>query len=178
VAARAAPFDPIRALRVLVDRGVRFVLIGGFGARLHGSPSMTNDLDLCYARDQENLEALAQALRDLKARVRGAPTDVPFLLDAKTLRAGDHFTFSSEAGALDCLGTPSGVSGFEELDGAATEMDLDGLKVKVASIDDLIRMKQAAGRPKDLIEVEVLGALREETEEHDRRGRRTRRSSH
>jgi len=156
------PFDPLRALRALVDHGVRFVLIGGFGARLHGSPSVTNDLDLCYARDPQNLEALASALHELKARLRGAPPDVPFLLDPKTLKAGDRFTFTTSAGSLDILGTPSGVSGFDELDRAATEMELNGLRVRVASIDDLIRMKQAAARPKDLIEVEVLGALRNE----------------
>jgi len=59
-----APFDPLRALRVLLDRGVRFVMIGGFGARLHGSPTVTNDLDVCYARDRENLVALAETAND------------------------------------------------------------------------------------------------------------------
>jgi hypothetical protein len=166
-------FDPLRLLRELARRDVRFVLIGGFGARLHGSPTVTNDLDLCYARDEGNLEALAEALRALHAHLRGAPPGVPFRLDARTLRAGDHFTFTTDAGSLDILGTPSGVSGFDELDRAAVDMDLDGLRVRVASIDDLIRMKQAAARPKDLIEVEVLGALREEIDaaegEHRRR---------
>jgi hypothetical protein len=161
------PFDPLRALRVLQARGVRFVLIGGFGARLYGSPTVTNDLDLCYARDMANLEAMAGALSELGARLRGAPADVSFLLDAKTLRAGDRFTFVTEAGNLDCLGTPSGVTGFEELERTAVTMDLDGLEVRVASIEDLIRMKEAAGRPKDLIEVEVLGALREEIDQKD-----------
>ena len=137
-------------------------MIGGFGARLHGSPTVTNDLDLCYDRSRPNLDAMARALVELGARLRGAPPDVPFLLDTRTLIAGDHFTFVTEAGGLDILGTPSGASGFEDLDRTAVEMDLDGLKVRVASIDDLISMKQAAGRPKDLIEVEVLGALREE----------------
>jgi hypothetical protein len=168
---RPLPFDPLRALRALTNRGVRFVLIGGFGGRLHGSPTVTNDLDLCYARDRENLEALASALIELGARLRGAPSDLPFQMDAKTLEMGDHFTFVTRAGNLDILGTPSGVKGFDELDRTAVEMDLDGLRVRVASIDDLIRMKQAAGRPKDLIEVEVLGALREEIDESERRGR-------
>jgi hypothetical protein len=157
-----APFDPLRALRVLLDRGVRFVVIGGFGGRLYGSPSVTNDVDVCYARDRDNLEAMASALVDLKARLRGAPEDVPFLVDADTLARGDHFTFSTDAGSLDVMGTPAGVKGFDELDRTATEMDLDGVRVRVASLDDLIRMKLAARRPKDLIEAEVLGALRDE----------------
>lgn len=166
-----APFDPLRAIRTLADHSVRFVLIGGFAGRLHGSPTLTNDLDLCYARDPANLRALAAALRSLRARLRGAPDGVPFVLDARTLAAGDHFTFQTDAGALDCLGTPSGISGFDQLARAAVRMDLDGLVVDVASVEDLIRMKQAAGRPKDLIEVEVLGALRDEIEERERERR-------
>ena len=158
------PFDPLVALQVLIEEGVRFVIIGGFGGRLLGSPTVTNDLDLCYAREPDNLEALARALRRLHAQLRGAPEGLPFQLDAKSLKVGDHFTFSTDAGSLDVMKTPAGVTSFEELDRAALELDLDGLRVRVASVDDLIRIKQAAGRPKDLIEAEVLGALREELE--------------
>jgi hypothetical protein len=173
---RPAPFDPLHALRVLNEHGVRFVLIGGFSARLHGSPSVTNDLDVCYARDGENLEALADALHELHAKLRGAPDHVPFILDARTLAAADHFTFATDAGSLDILGTPSGARGYDELARNAERMDLDGLTVHVASVDDLIRMKRASARPKDLLEVEILGALREEIEQLGRdRRQRTRR---
>jgi hypothetical protein len=158
-------FEPRSLLDALLGHGVRFVLIGGLAARLRGSPSITDDLDICYARDKENLEALADALQQLRAKLRGAPDDVPFILDAKTLAAGDHFTFSTVAGPLDCLGTPAGTSGFEGIDRRAAAMRIGDLSVRVASIDDLIAMKIAAGRPKDLIEVEILGALREELEE-------------
>jgi len=166
----APAFDPLEALRALVRHEVRFVLIGGLGARLHGSPSVTNDLDVCYERVPENLHRLVEALRGLNARLRGAPNDVPFQIDAKTLAAGDHFTFVTSAGNLDILGTPAGVDGFDELLRNAETLDLGGLTVPVASIDDLIAMKRAAGRPKDLIEVEVLGALRDEIAERERGG--------
>lgn len=156
------PFDPLEALRTLVEQGVRFVLIGGFAAALRGSPVITGDLDVCYARDEENLRALAQALRRLGATLRGVAAEVPFRLDAQTLRAEDHFTFSTNAGPLDCLGTPSGTDGFADLDASATDEDLDGLVVRVASLDDLIRMKRAAGRPPDLVALEWLSALRDE----------------
>jgi hypothetical protein len=155
-------FDPLGAFRTLDRHGVRFVVIGGVGARLHGSPTVTNDTDICYERSPENLENLAAALRDLEARLRGVDEDEPFLLDAKTLAAGDHFTFTTRAGEFDCLGTPAGVGGFDELADGAVPFDVDGLTVLVASIDDLIRMKRAAGRPKDMIEVEVLGAVQAE----------------
>jgi len=164
-----APFDPLHALRVLRKHRVRFILIGGFAGRLRGSPTVTNDLDLCYARDGENLERLAAALQDLKARLRGVPEHVRFLLDARTLKSGDHFTFVTSAGNLDCLGFPAGSGGYEGLVDRAEEMDLGGIRTSVVSLDDLILIKRAAARPKDLIEVEVLKALREETRRPRRR---------
>jgi hypothetical protein len=164
-------FEPIQALQVLARHRVRFVIIGGFAGRLWGSTSITNDLDICYARDEKNLESLAAALRELEARLRGAPSDVPFLLDAKTLKAGDHFTFTTKYGALDCLGTPSGSAGFRDLAQGATEMVVDSVHVLVAALEDIIRLKRTAGRPKDLVEVEILAALREEIERSRRKDR-------
>jgi hypothetical protein len=153
-----------RALKTLTKHGVRFVVIGGIGARLRGSTTITNDLDVCYARDDENLARLAAALQELNARLRGVEEDVPFILDAESLKKGDHFPFETDIGSLDILGTSAGVDGFEALYRAGSDMEVRGVTVRVASIDDLIRMKRAAGRPKDRVELEILGALREELE--------------
>jgi hypothetical protein len=156
------PFDPLAALRALVDHGVRFVLIGGYAGALRGSPVITGDVDVCYARDDENLERLAEALGTLDARLRGAPPALPFRLDARTLRAGDHVTFATAAGPVDILGTPAGTKGFADLDANATDELVDGLTIRVASIEDLIRMKRASGRAKDRIALEWLSAVRDE----------------
>jgi hypothetical protein len=155
-------FRPVSILHALLDRRVRFVLIGGLAGAIRGSPVITGDIDICYARDRENLDRLAETLRDLGARLRGAPTDVPFQLDASSLEAGDHFTFATELGPLDCIGSPAGTDGFADLDASATDESLDGIVVGVAALGDLIRMKRAAGRPQDLIAVEWLEALRDE----------------
>ena len=156
-------YDPRDAVAVLLRHGVRFVVIGGVAANLRGSPSITADLDVCYERDSSNFSALARALRELGATLRGAPAGIPFQLDAETLRNGDAFTFQTRAGNLDCLGTPRGTGGYQELAGRATLMDVGaGAEVLVAALDDLISMKRAAGRPKDLVEVEILHALRDE----------------
>jgi hypothetical protein len=159
-------FDPLLIFRTLVKHRVRFVVIGGFAASLRGSPVVTGDLDICYARDEENFEALASALRELEGRLRGpgVPEDLPFQLDAKTIEMGDHFTFWTRGGKFDCMGTPGGSSGFNDLDAGASAMDVDGLTVRIASLDDLIRMKQASVRAKDRQHEEWLRALRDEIE--------------
>jgi hypothetical protein len=155
-------FQPEAVIRLLGHHEVRWVLIGGLAAITHGAPLVTQDVDICYARDEENLERLAAALGAARAELRGADRDLPFRPDAKTLRAGDAFTLTTDVGWLDLLGTPSGTSGYDDLARTADAFDLFGYRVLVASIEDLIRMKRAAGRPKDLLAVEELGALRDE----------------
>ncbi|MGQ0742804.1 MAG: hypothetical protein ACT4OS_00395 [Acidimicrobiales bacterium] len=172
----SSPFDPLEVLRTLSAHQVRFVLIGGLAGRIWGSPSVTADLDACYDRRQDNLVRLAAALNELGARLRVSRADddaeLPFILDADTLRRGCNFTFRTRAGAVDVLGLPAGTTGFDMLDANAIEQDLGGVRVKVSSLDDLITMKRAAGRRKDLIEVEVLAAVKEQRERRERRGQR------
>jgi predicted nucleotidyltransferase len=160
--ADVAPFDPLAALTALRQGAVDFVLIGGVAARLHGSPSLTRDVDICYDRDRDNVERLADVLRELHARLRGVDDDVPFLLDARTLLAGNNFTFVTDVGDVDVLSLPAGVDGYAELARSAELVDLGDVSVLVATVEDLIRMKTAAGRAKDRAEVEILAALREE----------------
>ncbi|MGH2691574.1 MAG: hypothetical protein ACRDHM_03630 [Actinomycetota bacterium] len=168
--------ETLDALEALVARRVRFVVIGGVAANARGSPSVTYDTDVVYARDEENLERMVQALKGLNAKLRGAPEDVPFKLDAKTLRMGGNFTFTTDAGSLDILAFPAGAEGgYDQLVKSADEMDFGSYKVKVASIDELIKMKERAGRRKDLIEIEVLGALRDEIDARAAEERKKRR---
>lgn len=155
-------FDPLRALATLNRHGVRYVLIGGFAGKLHGSSALTVDVDICYARDDDNLVRLVEALSELHATLRGVDQDLPFRLDVRTLRNGDAFTFVTDAGDLDIIGTPAGTSGYEELARTAILMDLEPVEVEVASIDDLIAMKRASDRPRDRAHLEILGALRDE----------------
>ncbi len=168
-----AVFDPTLALRVLNEHKVEYVLIGGLAGELLGAPLGTNDIDICYRRTSENMDRLARALRELhaKLRVAGVDEDLPFLLDGQTLAAGDSFTFVTDAGDVDVLGTPSGTSGFRDLDAGASAYDLgDGLVVRIVGLDDLIRMKEAAGRPKDESHLHVLSELKRtlESVEQDR----------
>jgi hypothetical protein len=161
-------FDPLRALRTFNQHRVRYVLIGGYASSVLGAPIVTNDLDVCYERTAENMTRLAEALAELQAtlRVAGVDEDLPFILDGRTIAAGDSFTFNTDAGPIDVLGTPSGTGGFRDLDADATTYDLgEELLVRVVSLDDLIRMKEAARRPKDEAHLHVLAALRQRIQE-------------
>ena len=160
----APEFRPEEILRRLVEAGVAFVIVGGLASRAHGSTSLTEDLDICFARDRENLERLAEVLVDLAAIRRGLPPDAPRMppLDARTLRSGSLFTLLTRFGEFDLLADPDPGLEYEAIAANAVEGEVAGVPVRFAGLDDLIAMKRAAGRPKDRIELEVLGALREE----------------
>jgi hypothetical protein len=162
-------FQPDVILRTLIAHDVRFILVGGLAAQAHGSPSLTRDLDVCYARDMENLERLAAVLAELAAVRRGLAPDAPRMpaLDARTLRAGGLFTLTTSAGDLDLLSTPDPGFDYETLRRSAVPATVFGQPLYVAALDDLIAMKRAAGRPKDRVELEILGALREELDRRD-----------
>ncbi len=150
-----------RLLNVLSDAKVSFVVVGGYAATLQGSTYLTQDLDICYERTSENLQRLAGALAPLHPRLRGAPDGMPFVLDQHTLKQGMNFTLETDAGDLDLLGELSGVGGYSNLHKSADSVELEGRSYRVASLEELIRSKRAAGRRKDLNVLPELEALQE-----------------
>src|SRR5919197_895011 len=145
-----AEFKPRPILRKLRENKVDFVLIGGLAGIARGSSYPTYDVDIAYARDEANLERLAAALRELGATLRGAPPDVPFLLDARTLKAGAHFTFETAFGSIDILSDPEGAPPYDRLKASAGRpAEVEGEQMFVASLDHLIAMKDRSGRTKD-----------------------------
>ncbi|MDQ3097298.1 MAG: nucleotidyltransferase [Chloroflexota bacterium] len=149
-------------LGALVDAGVDFVVIGGLAAQVHGSPSLTGDVGICHSLDRANLDRLELALGHLSAIRRNLPDAVRAPVDAHALRAGDVFTLTTRDGDLDLLAHPDPGLDFETLARSASTVEILGVPVRVASLDDLMAMKRAAGRPKDRVDLEILGALREE----------------
>jgi hypothetical protein len=147
-------------LRALAESGVDFVVIGGIAAVAHGSPQITQDLDICYAGDEDNLERLGRVLVGLGATLRGVTDDVPFVPDGRTLRHTRVLTLDTSEGPLDMLAEPDGSGGYERLRANAITATVGGVDVRIAGLDDLIAMKKAAGRPKDQIYVEELEAIR------------------
>ncbi len=149
----------------LVNDGVEFVIIGGVAATAHGSAYVTEDLDVCYACDVDNLERLVKSLAPLHPRLRGAPADLPFLWNAQTIRQGLNFTLQTDLGDVDLLGEVSGLGSFEQVRAAAVRATLFGVECAVLSLDGLIVAKRTAGRRKDLLILPELEALREAGED-------------
>jgi len=153
-------FEPTALLEALAEHAVDFVVIGGIAAIAHGSARLTQDLDISYATNSDNLKALGRALRSLNARLRGVDEDVPFIPDEHTLRRSSLLTLDTRAGPLDLLAEPPGAPAYEELRKQASRITLGSRPVLIASIDDLVAMKLKAGRPIDLADVEALDAIR------------------
>ncbi len=149
-------------LGALVDAGVDFIIVGGAAATAHGAARLTQDLDIVYARDPSNLARLAEALAPHEPYLRGAPADLPFQLDADTLRRGLNFTLTSKLGDIDLLGEIVGGGGYEALIGHTIEIELFGVRCRCLGLDKLIEVKRAAGRPKDFEALAELEAIREE----------------
>lgn len=148
-------------IRTLALGRVQFVLIGGVAMRLHGAAHLTDDVNICYDRDPMDLGKLANALSPHQVKLRGVPPGLPFVFDARTLRAGLNFTFITDIGSIDILGEAPGVSSFQALWERATVVDLPDMQVRIASIEDLIAMKQAANRTKDQSHLVELVRLRD-----------------
>lgn len=147
------PSDPKALLEQIISllhrHGVEFLVIGGQAEAIFGSTRLTYDTDLCYLRSPENFKRLATALKELSPTLRGAPPNLPFILDDRTLALGSNFTFDTRLGPLDLLGWVEPIGDYNALSKTAELHDLDGLTVRTISLDDLIKVKVHIRRTKD-----------------------------
>jgi predicted nucleotidyltransferase len=153
-------------VRLMHEHAVRFIVIGGWAAIIHGTARSTNDVDLVYARDPENVHRAVEALRLWQPYLRGAPPGLPFLWDDATVRAGLNFTLTTNHGDVDLLGEVTGGGNYEALLPFSQEVTMEGITFRVVTLERLIHLKRAAGRSKDL---EVLAELQALLEERRRR---------
>ena len=153
-----AVLDPERLLRALAEQGVRFVLIGALAARLQGFPRLTADADITPAKDPDNLERLARALRALDARVytEQIPEGLAFDCSPQMLGRADIWNLITAAGRLDIAFKPSGTEGYDDLARHAVHFTIYGDELLAARLEDIIRSKEAANRSKDRQDVAVM----------------------
>jgi len=157
--------DPFPLLRALHERGIEHIVVGGFAVSAHGFIRVTKDLDIVPSPAAENLERLAEMLRDLDAAVldtadfkaQEMPVDPT---RASDLAMGGNFCMQTDLGRLDVMQWLSGIDAddlYGELDREAIASSVDGLYVRVCGLDHLRAMKRAAGRPRDLEDLKGLG---------------------
>lgn len=150
-------------LRLLTENEVEFIIVGGAAATAHGSARLTLDLDVVYKRSSENIARIVNALRSIKPYLRGAPPGLPFDWSIETIAKGLNFTLITTLGALDLLGEIVGGGGYDQLFPETIEVEIAGVNCLCLNLERLIKVKRAAGRPKDLETVAELQQILDET---------------
>jgi predicted nucleotidyltransferase len=148
--------------RALASADVRFIVIGGIAAVLHGTARITYDVDVVYARDRENLRRVVAALKPFAPYLRGVAKGLPFVWDEQTVLNGLNFTLETTIGDIDLLGEVAGGGSYSELLPDSEPAMAFGFACRVVTLEKLIHLKRAAGRPKDLEPIAELQALLEE----------------
>jgi hypothetical protein len=152
------------AVQTLSDGGVDFVIVGGLAATMHGSHTVTLDLDLCYSRTSVNLQRLVTALAPFHPRPRGLPVGLPFVWDEATLRNATVLTLDTDLGEIDLLAEVAGLGTFDDVKAHSISVEAFGRTIAILDLAGLIRAKRASGRGKDLSTLPELESLLEASE--------------
>jgi predicted nucleotidyltransferase len=152
-----------RLLQRLFDAEIDFVIVGGFGAVLHGSSLLTRDLDVCAVLTPENLEKLRTTFGDLHPTHRLTPQRISFLENPEPGTALKNLYLQTDLGPLDLMSSITGVGDYSRVVAGSIEVELFGHRVRVIGIEDLILAKETLGREKDLLAVKELRAILEKT---------------
>jgi hypothetical protein len=170
-ASQLRPLRPEPLIATLVAHEVKFIVVGGYAVAAHGFARATKDIDICPDHADANLRHLAAALAELEAKSIGLDEfegEFDLEPDFEGLRLGGNWTLLTKHGRLDVMQTFSfeggdeGEGGYEDLDRHAVDRTFLGHEVRFCSYDDLLRMKRAAGRAQDNVDIESLKAARAE----------------
>lgn len=156
------PANPRGILPVLYHGNVRFIVIGGAAGLAYGQARLTLDVDVVYARDAENIERLVNAIQPYQPYLRDAPPGLPFQFDVGTVQMGMNWTLTTTLGNLDLLGEVTGGGSYDAILPHTVVLDAYGLPIRYVTLEFLIHLKRAAGRPKDIEAIAELEVLLEE----------------
>jgi hypothetical protein len=146
----------------LTKKKIRFVVIGGVAAAVHGSSRVTNDLDICYdATDRGSVAALVALLAKWKGYLRGVEKNLPFIMDERTLRGAPIMTLTTTEGDIDVMDRVAGVGDYNAVRKHSERITALGVSFRVLDLPSLIKAKRAAGRPRDFDHLPELEALLE-----------------
>jgi hypothetical protein len=149
----------IGQIGALVAAEVRFVVIGGVAAGLHGAGRATFDLDICYDPSEENRERLARVLAGWDAYLRGVEPGLPFTMDARQLLITPVMTLTTSTGDLDVMDRVAGVGEFAAVLAQSVETRVGTVSFRILDLPALVAAKRASARPKDLDQLPELEAL-------------------
>ena len=154
--------DLTKLLKILLENDIDFVLIGGFAAVVHGSTLVTQDLDICTTVSEKNIQKLRTVLKDLHPWHRMNPKiKLSFLDYPESTDRLNNIYLQTDLGILDILSETQPAGDFQTIKKNSIEIPLYGHKCNVISIDDLIKVKEAMKRPKDLQAVIELKKVKE-----------------
>jgi hypothetical protein len=149
-----------RLISRLAAHRVDFIIVGGFGAYIHGSSLMTQDIDIACRMEPDNLQKLFVAVAELQPVHRLAGGKPPFTRADADRDDWKNLYLSTAWGQLDCLGEITGVGDYQKCLTVSEAIKLGAATVRIISLDALIVAKRAIARPRDLQMVLQLEALR------------------
>jgi predicted nucleotidyltransferase len=157
----------IRGILAELDRAeVEFLVIGGVAVGFHGYVRATKDIDVVPAPDPQNIQRLAGVLHELNAEIEGAEDfkggELPDPLDPEVLGQGGNWVLSTRLGRFDIMQWIGENALWQMLAPAAVEAEVDGLAIRFAGYEDLVTLKEMAGRPEDLTDLQRLRQARGE----------------
>jgi hypothetical protein len=150
-------------LQRLCEAEIDFVIVGGYAAVLHGSSMVTRDLDVCMLLSADNVAKLRELFRDLHPTHRFTPQRLSFLDNPAPGVPLNNLYLQTDLGAVDFLGTITGVGSFDDVNQGAIQVELFGKQLRVIGVSDLIKAKEALGREKDVITARELRAILEKS---------------
>jgi hypothetical protein len=155
--------DFVNLLERLVHEGVDFVIVGGFAGVVHGCTYVTQDIDVCCDFTPANLLALQQAISDLEPVHRMTPRRKKLALTEQACKHLKNLYLDTTMGQLDCLSFINGLGDFDQVKQSSELVEVEGIKMRVLSLDALIEAKKAMKRLRDrdaLLQLEAIKKLR------------------
>jgi hypothetical protein len=156
----------LKLIERLTKGSVKFVLIGGFAGVVHGCTYVTQDIDICCDFSADNLLALQKALKDLHPVHRMTPQRLKLKLTAESCTRLKNLYLDTDVGQVDCLGYVQGLGNYEDIEPMSEIRDIGGLRIRVLTIDSLIKARKAMSRPRDkeaVLQLEAIKKMRKKS---------------
>lgn len=147
-------------LHRLVQADIDFIIVGGYAAIIHGCNYVTQDIDICCVFDPENLLSLQATLLDLHPIHRMTPGRQPLLLTRENTEQFNNLYLDTDLGRLDCLSTILGLGDFTQVKQASEPIEVEGMRLRVLTLEALLKAKRAMDRPKDQETIRQLKAIK------------------